>query len=161
MRAVLGPEDEDQKDEVLLGRFVRWRSWGIEWEADVKHRKLLLERFGLDGNAKALSVNGDWGDWVSTAGEDQDTDVFPDEAKEFRAAVARLNSLGSGFSRCSISSKGPIVGDGQPNDGELEETEEGRSVSCWKKASCVAISLAVRGGGGPAEGDHGCRLGWR
>ena len=46
-------------------------------------------------------------------------------------------------------------------DGELEETEEGRSVSCWKKASCVAIPLAVRGGGGPAEGDHGCRLGWR
>ena len=94
VRGVLGPEDEDQKDEVLLGRFVRWRSWGIEWEADVKHRKLLLERFGLDRNAKALSVNGDWGDWVSTAGEDQDTDVFPDEAKEFRAAVARLNYLG-------------------------------------------------------------------
>ena len=89
-----GPEDEDQKDEVLLGRFVRWRSWGIEWEADVKQRKLLLERFVLDGNAKALTVNGDWGDWVSTAGEDQDTDVFSDEAKEFRAAVARLNFLG-------------------------------------------------------------------
>ena len=50
---VLGPEDENQKDEVLLGRFVRWRSWRIEWEADVKHRKLLLERFGLDGGAKA------------------------------------------------------------------------------------------------------------
>ena len=62
VRAVLGPEDEDQKDEVLLGRFVRWRSWRIEWKADV-------------------------------AGEDQDTDVFIDEAKEFRAAVARLNYL--------------------------------------------------------------------
>ena len=60
----------------------------------MKHRKLLLERFGLDGNAKALSVSGDWGDWVSTAGEDKDTDVFPDEAKEFRAAVARFNYLG-------------------------------------------------------------------
>ena len=48
VRAVQGPEDEDQKDEVLLGRFVKWRSWGIEWEADVKLRKLLLERFGLD-----------------------------------------------------------------------------------------------------------------
>ena len=31
---------------------------------------------------------------MSTVGEDQDTDVFPDEAKEFRAAVARLNYLG-------------------------------------------------------------------
>ena len=27
VRAILGPEDEDQKDEVLLGRFVRWRGW--------------------------------------------------------------------------------------------------------------------------------------
>ena len=130
VRAVLGPEDEDQKDEVLLRRFVRWRSWGIEWEADVKHPKLLLERFGLDGNAKALSVNGDWGDWVSTAGEDQDTDVFPDEAMEFRAAVARLNYL----------RQDAVVGDGQPNDGELQETEEGRPVSCWKKASCVKVT---------------------
>ena len=60
----------------------------------MKHQKLLLERIGLDGNAKALSVDGNWGDWVSTAGEDQDTDVFPGEAKEFRAAVARLNYLG-------------------------------------------------------------------
>ena len=87
-------EDEDQTDEVLLGRFVRWRSCGIEWEADVKYRKLLLERFGLDGNAKALSVNGDWGDWVSTVGEDQDTGVITNEANVFRAAVARLNYLG-------------------------------------------------------------------
>ena len=77
MRAILGPEDEDQKDEVLLG------SWGSEWGAGVKHRKLLLERFGLVGNAKALSLNCDFGDWASTAGEDQDTDVFTDEAKEF------------------------------------------------------------------------------
>ena len=60
----------------------------------MKHWKLLSERFGLHGNAKALSLNGDWGDWVSTAGEDKDTDVFTDEAKEFRAAVARFNYLG-------------------------------------------------------------------
>ena len=62
----------------------------------------------------------------------------------------------SGFSRCSISSKGLIFGDGERNDGELKESGECRPVSCWKKASCVAILLAVCGGGGPAEGDHGC-----
>ena len=101
----------------------------LNGSADVKHWKRLLERFGLDGNAKALSVNGEWGDWVSTAGEDQDTDVFPDEAQGVPCSSREIELLGSGFSRCSISSKGPIVGDGQPNDGELEETEEGRSVS--------------------------------
>ena len=54
VRAVLGPEDEDQKDEVLLGRFVRWSSWGIEWEADVKHRKLLLECWKCQGLVSKL-----------------------------------------------------------------------------------------------------------
>ena len=38
-------------------------------------------RGGVDGNAKVLSVNGDCWDWVSIVGEDEDTDVFPDEAK--------------------------------------------------------------------------------
>ena len=69
----------------------------FEWKVDSAvrrdDRKLLFERFGLDGNAKVLSVNGDWRDWVSIAGEDQDTDLFSDEAKEFRAAVARLGYL--------------------------------------------------------------------
>ena len=94
VRAILGPEVDDQREEVLLGRSVRWRSWGIEWEADAKHRKLLLERFGLDGKAKALSVNGDWGDLDSADGGEQEVEVSPEEAKEFRAAVARLNYLG-------------------------------------------------------------------
>ena len=160
MRAFLGPEDEDQKDEVLLGRFVRWRSCGIEWEAYVKHQKLLLERFGLDGNAMALSVNGDWGDWVSTAGEDQDTDVFPDEANEFRAASREIETTWVrilpmfNFLQRSYRRRWPMKA-------SWRRTEEGRPVSCWKKASCVAIPFTVRGGGGPDEGDHGCRLGWR
>ena len=79
---------------MLLGRSVRWRSWGIEWEADVKHRKLLLERFGLDGKSKALSVNGDWGELHSAVGGEPEVELTLGEAKEFRAAVARLNYLG-------------------------------------------------------------------
>ena len=78
MRAIFRPEDEDQKHEVLLvRRLVRWRSWGLEWQADVKHEKLLLECFGLDGKANGLSPSGDWGDWVSTIGEEQETEVSP------------------------------------------------------------------------------------
>ena len=68
-------------------------NWKVDSAVRRDDRKLLLERFGLDGNAKALSVNDDWRDWVSIVGEDQDTDAFPDKAKEFRAAVARLGYL--------------------------------------------------------------------
>ena len=62
---------------------------------------------GVDGKAKALSANGDWrgrrgrsrgggreGDWVSTTGEEQELEVSPEEAREFRACAARLNYLG-------------------------------------------------------------------
>ena len=35
---IFGLEDEDQKDEVLLGRSGRWRSWGIEGDLGVQHQ---------------------------------------------------------------------------------------------------------------------------
>ena len=45
VRGTLGPAPEDDKEIVILGRTVRWCDWGIEWEADKKHRNLLMERF--------------------------------------------------------------------------------------------------------------------
>ena len=57
--------------------------------------ELLLERFGLDGKAMALSATVDWVNWVSTTGEEQELEVSSEEAREeFRACVARLNYLG-------------------------------------------------------------------
>ena len=32
VRGVLGPDLKDDKEVVILGRTVRWKSWGIEWE---------------------------------------------------------------------------------------------------------------------------------
>ena len=46
VRAVLGPDPADDKEVVILGRTVKWMSWGIQWEADEKHRRILMERFG-------------------------------------------------------------------------------------------------------------------
>ena len=34
VRAKLGPEDSDDKVVTILGRTVRWKDWGIEYEAD-------------------------------------------------------------------------------------------------------------------------------
>ena len=33
VRRVLGPDLNDDKEVVIVGRTVRWKSWGIEWEA--------------------------------------------------------------------------------------------------------------------------------
>ena len=58
VRARLGPDLGDDKVVVILGRIVRWTDRGIEYEADPKHRKLILEYFGFDEGSKSLSVNG-------------------------------------------------------------------------------------------------------
>ena len=47
VRAMLGPDKKDDKEVVILGRTLRWKEWGIEWEADKKHRELLMEDLGL------------------------------------------------------------------------------------------------------------------
>eukprot|EP00973_Karenia_brevis_P025462 3514263-Karenia_brevis.AAC.1 len=42
VRAVLGPEEKDDKEVTTLGRLVRWTLEGTEYEADPKHRTLIL-----------------------------------------------------------------------------------------------------------------------
>eukprot|EP00973_Karenia_brevis_P035286 4866350-Karenia_brevis.AAC.1 len=64
VRAVLGPEDKDDKEVTILGRVVRWTREGIEYEADPKHRRILLEYFGSDSRTKPGMANGDREDRV-------------------------------------------------------------------------------------------------
>eukprot|EP00973_Karenia_brevis_P010048 1360936-Karenia_brevis.AAC.1 len=52
VRAVLGPEDKDDKEVSILGRLVRWTDEGIEYEADPKHRSLVLEYFWFNSKTK-------------------------------------------------------------------------------------------------------------
>ena len=47
VRGLLGPEEGDDKHVVILGRHVRWTAEGIQYEADPKHRKLIMEHFGF------------------------------------------------------------------------------------------------------------------
>ena len=72
VRGVLGPDLNDDKEVVILGRTVRLKSWGIEWEADPKHGKLLMERFGYGVNTKALNCNGD----NTTHNDDEEKEVL-------------------------------------------------------------------------------------
>ena len=59
LRAILGPDAKDDKEVVMLGRMVKYCKWGISYEADPKHRRLLMERFGFEENSKGLAGNGD------------------------------------------------------------------------------------------------------
>eukprot|EP00973_Karenia_brevis_P088374 12254077-Karenia_brevis.AAC.1 len=64
VRAVLGPEPKDDKEVTILGRIVRWKEEGIEYEADPKHRRIILEYFGFDNKTKPCMMNGDKEDRV-------------------------------------------------------------------------------------------------
>ena len=48
---------------VILGRIARWTEEGLEWEADPKHRRILMEQFAFDENSKSLEVNGEKEVW--------------------------------------------------------------------------------------------------
>ena len=92
VRAVLGEDSDDDREAVVLGRTVRWKSWGIEYEADHRHRQALLDAFGLGASSKALSHNGE----LRVTDDSIDDAFFLEgcEATAFRACVARLNFLG-------------------------------------------------------------------
>ena len=104
----------------------------MDWETDMKHRWLLLERFGLDGGANALSVNGDWGDSVATICVEQDAEVlFPEEDKEFRATVERLDCLGQ-------DSRGVQF----PAKALPSEMAKPTTASWWRRKKVVRILVA-------------------
>ena len=42
----------------ILGRIVRWKDWGLECEADEKHRGIVMKHFALIEKTKGLTGNG-------------------------------------------------------------------------------------------------------
>ena len=89
VRARLGGDEKDDTEAVVLGGVVTWKSWGYEYQADPKRRSMLLEKFGLDGNSKGLTVAG-------KPFEEEEADeeaLASQEASEFRARAARANFM--------------------------------------------------------------------
>ena len=59
VRAILGEDEEDDKEVTILGRIVRWTNEGFEFEADPKHRLMVMETFGFEEKSSSLVNNGD------------------------------------------------------------------------------------------------------
>lgn len=89
VRGELGGDKGDDKEIVLLGRIIRWTPTGTEYEADPKHRNIVLEHFGFDENTRALTHNGD----KEKEEEWEKEDLSKEEATTFRGLAARLNFL--------------------------------------------------------------------
>jgi hypothetical protein len=90
VRAILGKNPGDDKEVVILNRTVRWTQEGIEYQADPKHRRKLLEYFGMDESSNVLKHNG-----IEDRREEEwdEEELGKGEAKEFRGLAARVNCL--------------------------------------------------------------------
>ena len=91
VRAMLGEDPEDDKGVTILARIVRWTDEGIEFEADPKHRSLIMEAFGFKEGSRGLVRNGG-GDEKEEEGDDEGMEEK--EGTEFRGVAARMNFLG-------------------------------------------------------------------
>ena len=130
VRAVLGGGAGDDRETTVLGRTVRWQQWGIEYEADARHRDALLELFGLTSGSKGLAVNGE-----QNTGEDQgyqQTELGKSEATSFRACVARLNFLGQDSPELQFTAK------------ELSKEMSRPTVGSWQRLKKAVRFLVYR-----------------
>ena len=76
---------------MILGRIVRWTKCGIEYEADPKHRKMMLEHFGMDKGSRHLTCNGEK-EWKPDEEWEKESSAAS-EAIVFRGIAARANYL--------------------------------------------------------------------
>ena len=130
VRAVLGPDAGDDKEVVILGRVVRWKEWGIEFEADPKHRQILLEHFGFTEESGAAAFNGSREAKEET--EEEEGAMEKSEATEFRGMVARLNYLAQDSPDLQYPSK------------EVSREMARPKVGAWKKLKKVVRYLLGR-----------------
>ena len=58
VRGRLGSGENDVKEIDMLGRKIKLHDWGITWEGDERHRKLIMDQFGLNEKSNVLTKNG-------------------------------------------------------------------------------------------------------
>ena len=95
IRARLGHDEHDDKEATLLGRIVKWETWGITCEADPKHRRLVMDALGLEETSKRLTVPGnkDDGKMEEKPKQEEEQEKNPADHTRFRAIAARLNYM--------------------------------------------------------------------
>ena len=135
LRGLLGPEAKDDKEVTILGRIIRWKCWGIEYEADSRHRKLIIEHFGFDGRTRSLKANGG-----KEEEEGDEEELEGEEARAYRTVAARLNYIAQDSPDVMFGTKEGCRGMAKPTKGDLRKLKKvarfmlGRVAVKWKYA---------------------------
>ena len=119
-RGIMGSEEGESKEVVILGRTVRWTSEGVEYEADGKHRRALMRMMGMDegsnfvGSPSVKEVEGS--EW-----RDEDVELEGSEKRRYREMTARLNYMGQDRSDVQYATKELSVEMAKPTVGGLRK----------------------------------------
>jgi len=98
VRGRLGPDENDDKEIIILGRTVSWDHDGIRIKADKKHGEAIKKYCGLDSNSKGLGSPGKKPDSKELVEEGENDDTLVTDKKritEYRGMAATANYLGA------------------------------------------------------------------
>jgi hypothetical protein len=96
LRAVIGDDDEDDKEVTILNRKLKHVGHGLEYHADERHEAEIRAEFGIDAGAKSLESPVEKESLKEDFEEDvDDPEVTVLEAMMYRAVAARGNYLSS------------------------------------------------------------------
>ena len=93
-RGIMGSGGDEIKEVTILGRTLRWTEEGVEYEADGKHIRDLMEAEGLNENSN--TVVSPVVKSKSKLEDEESEELGREEVKEYRGEAAKLNYLGSG-----------------------------------------------------------------
>ena len=89
IRAVLGPDAEDDREVRILNRWLRWQNDGIKYEGDEHHVKTVIEGMGLLPNSKGVSETM----YKEDDGEDDTDELAFEAARKFRSLAVVVNYM--------------------------------------------------------------------
>ena len=117
---IIGSKLNEVRESQFLGRTIRWKSEGYEYEANEKHVRILLEEWNMR-DARTLSSPGAALDKPDLKEKPEDElELNTEEAKGYRRAAARINYLALDRADLSYSSKEASRGMAKPTHGDVK-----------------------------------------
>ena len=94
VRAVIGDDDTDDKEVVILGRTLRHIGDGLEYEADARHEAEIRAEYKVENNSKSLEAPAEKEELKEGFEEEEDDpEVGKGQVTRYRAVAARANYL--------------------------------------------------------------------
>eukprot|EP00971_Amphidinium_carterae_P057384 1134660-Amphidinium_carterae.1 len=112
VKAKIGPDENDDKNMVLLNRVLEWTDRGVYWESDPRHTELLLAEVGML-NCKGLATPA-----VKHSLQEHENaqELLEGQIKCFRAAAARAMFMAQDRPDLSFAAKEACRGMSAPKD---------------------------------------------